>query len=1161
MQLNLGLSTYSLRFISIISNYLKSQQFHPRMNFKKFGHTKFRLSNTLLLPFILQIVATSGLIGYLSFRGGQQAVNEVAGQLRNELTNRIEEKLASYAEIPHAINRLNASAVVQGDIDILNGSGDYQFWQQMQIYPDISYIYCGHENGTFMGVARYMERNQLKLRFQLVNPSTKFIRKSIELDAQGNHTGKAGIIFTKPYDPRLRPWYKAAKAAKSPVWSEIYLDFSILLPTVTASIPIYSKVDNSFIGSCGVDFFLPQELSKFLQTLKIGKNGTAFIIERSGQLVATSTKEPMIRGSGENTKRLFARNSENFAIQKTASYLESYFVDLKQIQSTQQLEFSLNGERQYVQVAPFQNRNLDWLIVLTIPESDFMAQINTSRQNVLWLSLGALGLAIAIGIFTARLITQPVLRLTQASKELAEGQLDKQIDTADVIEIEEIETLEQSFNSMATQLKNFFTTLEDQKDKLAYQNDELQRLDQLKDEFLANTSHELRTPLNGIIGIAESLLDGATGELSESTRTNLQLIVSSGRRLSNLINDILDFSKLRHQNLELQLSHIDLRSITQIVLTLSQPLASQKNLQIINAISPDIPNAEADENRLQQILYNLIGNAIKFTPSGTVEVSAQVINSEAGELLAITISDTGIGITEDKLDRIFQSFEQAEGSTAREYGGTGLGLAVTKQLVELHRGEISVKSKAGVGSQFTFTLPIALEQAKVLEPIAFLHGNLNSEVMALASLPKEAHFTAGNSGNRQFKILIVDDEPINRQVLINNLSLYNYALTEASNGEDALAIMENGFIPDLILLDLMMPRMTGYEVCQKIRERFPANELPVVILTAKNQVENIIEGFVSGANDYLTKPIQKQEMLARMKTHLNLAKMTLAYGRFVPHDFLNFLGKESIIDVEIGNQIQQEMTVMFADIRSFTTLSEAMSPQENFNFINDYLSRVSPVIREHKGFIDKYIGDAIMALFPQSANEAVNAAISMQQKVTFYNQERQQKGFVPISIGIGLHTGNLMLGTIGEPARMETTVISDAVNLASRLEGLTKLYDAEILISEYTLAQLKESQDYNFRFLDRVRVKGKNDAVSIYELFSETQCISTQLKIQTKHIFESAIMSYHQQDLVIAQSAFEEVLAINPEDRAAILYVKRCQQYKQLGTLQEWDGVTDLDFK
>ncbi|MDF0556352.1 ATP-binding protein, partial [Kamptonema sp. UHCC 0994] len=698
--------------------------------------------------------------------------------------------------------------------------------------------------------------------------------------------------------------------------------------------------------------------------------------------------------------------------------------------------------------------------------------------------------------------------------------------------------------SMASQLKASFSTLEAQKETLADQNQELHHLDQLKDEFLANTSHEVRTPLNGIIGIAESLIDGATGELPSTTQSNLQLIVSSGRRLASLINDILDFSKLKHNNLELRLASVDLRAITNIILTLSQPLAQQKNLQLINAIPEDLPNAEADENRLQQILHNLIGNAIKFTPSGTVEVSAQVISPNQEDILAVTISDTGIGIAEDKFERVFQSFEQAEGSTAREYGGTGLGLAVTKQLVELHGGKITIQSQIGVGSQFTFTLPIAQETVKLVPPITGFHNNFSSELMTLAPIQKAINIA---TDNQQFKILIVDDEPINRQVLINILSLYNYILTEASNGEEALATIEKGFIPDLILLDLMMPRMTGYEVCQKIRERFPAHELPIVMLTAKNQTENIVDGFTSGANDYLAKPIQKQEMLARMKTHLNLAKLTLAYGRFVPRDFLNFLGKESIIDVQIGNQIQQEMTIMFSDIRDFTTLSEAMTPQETFNFINSYLSRVSPVIREHKGFIDKYIGDAIMALFPQSADEAVKAAISMQQKVVTFNEERQQQGQVPIAIGIGLHTGKLMLGTIGESERMETTVIADAVNLASRLEGLTKVYGAGILISHNTLCCLDYTQEQCFRFLDRVMVKGKKLAVAVFEVYDGDAPEQKRLKHQTQARFEVAVFLYYQQQFQEAKHIFQEVLQINPRDKATMVYIKRCEKYQQYG--------------
>ncbi|HBB35494.1 MAG TPA: guanylate cyclase, partial [Cyanobacteria bacterium UBA9273] len=675
---------------------------------------------------------------------------------------------------------------------------------------------------------------------------------------------------------------------------------------------------------------------------------------------------------------------------------------------------------------------------------------------------------------------------------------------------------------------------------------------------------ELRTPLNGIIGLAESLLDGATGELSSPTQANLKLIVSSGRRLASLVNDILDFAKLRHKNVELQVKPVDLRSVTQLVLTLSQPLAKQKNLRLLNSIPEDLPSAAADENRLQQVLYNLVGNAIKFTPAGTVEVSARLMVSDPeastsnNQQIAITVADTGIGIPEEQFERIFQSFEQVEGSSAREYGGTGLGLAVTKKLVELHGGKISVKSKPGEGSQFTFTLPRSQGQVESLNKISIIPDSITAELASIMTVQKSA---SNGANTKHCKVLIVDDEPVNRQVLINNLSLYNYEIIEASNGQEALNALENKPIPDLILLDVMMPHMTGYEVCQKIRDRFPAHELPIVMLTAKNQVQDIVEGFESGANDYLSKPIHKGEMLARIKTHLNLAKLTLAYGRFVPHHFLNFLNRESILDVQLGDQVLKEMSVMFSDIRDFTSLSEAMTPKESFNFINSYLSRVGPVIRQHQGFIDKYIGDAIMALFPDSAQDALQAALAMQKEVALYNQNLQKQNRIPISIGIGLHTGNLMLGTIGESERMETTAIADAVNLASRLEGLTKLYGAGILISIHTLIRVEDIQNYSFRFLDRVRVKGKSKPIAVYEVYDEDLGLTNQLKTQTKTIFEPAVMAYNRQEFAVAQPMFEEILGINPDDRAALLYVKRCQHYQQYGVPEGWEGVTDLDFK
>jgi two-component system sensor histidine kinase ChiS len=202
-----------------------------------------------------------------------------------------------------------------------------------------------------------------------------------------------------------------------------------------------------------------------------------------------------------------------------------------------------------------------------------------------------------------------------------------------------------------------------------------------------------------------------------------------------------------------------------------------------------------------------------------------------------------------------------------------------------------------------------------------------------------------------------------------------------------------------------------------------------------------------------------------------------------------------------------------------------------------------------------------MALFPESPNDAVQAAIAMQKQVAIYNEERQQQGQVPIAIGIGLHTGNLMLGTIGEAERMETTVIADAVNLASRLEGLTKLYGAGILISHNTLCCLDYTQEQCFRFLDRVMVKGKKLAVAVFEVYDGDAPEQKRLKIQTQARFEVAVFLYYQQQFQEAQLIFQEVLHINPQDKATIIYIKRCEHYQQYGIPEAWEGIEALTEK
>lgn len=283
----------------------------------------------------------------------------------------------------------------------------------------------------------------------------------------------------------------------------------------------------------------------------------------------------------------------------------------------------------------------------------------------------------------------------------------------------------------------------------------------------------------------------------------------------------------------------------------------------------------------------------------------------------------------------------------------------------------------------------------------------------------------------------------------------------------------------------------------------------------------------------------------------NLALTNESYSRFVPVEFLKFLDKESIMDIQLGDQMQKEMTVLFSDIRSFTDLSERMTPRENFNFLNSYLKRMNPHIQKNRGFIDKYIGDSIMALFPSSAEDAVNAAVDMLKEIRIYNQHRLKVGYDPIKVGFGIHIGNLMLGIIGADERMEGTVIADSVNLASRIEGLTKVYDSPILISEEILGKMINPSLYNYRYIDKVRVKGKQHPITVYEVYDGQPDFMIELKNSTRPFFEEGIARYQEQKFDLSAASFTKVLEINPNDTAAQIYLKRSRYYKENGILNE----------
>jgi two-component system, sensor histidine kinase ChiS len=421
-----------------------------------------------------------------------------------------------------------------------------------------------------------------------------------------------------------------------------------------------------------------------------------------------------------------------------------------------------------------------------------------------------------------------------------------------------------------------FDNIEVLSGELERKNLQLENINRLKDEFLANTSHELRTPLNGIIGMAESLIDGAAGKLPEKINSSLGMIISSGRRLSNLINDLLDFSKLKNKDITLKLKAVDIKTLTDVAIDLTDHLKENKKIDVINSIPADIPLITADEDRMQQILINLIGNAIKFTESGKVEVSAQVLVGENPDysLLEVSVTDTGIGIPEEKIPMIFQPFEQADGSISRNFGGTGIGLSITKDLLRLHAGYIEVESEPGKGSSFIFRIPLrrppeqAFPEAASVSPDNKIAGT--KRYRPDMTVPESGEPFRQHAALPGPVILVVDDDPVNLQVLENQLSVRNYTVVKSTSGADALDKINTGLNPDLVLLDVMMPKMSGLEVARILREQYSIFDLPIMMLTAKSRASDMAAGLEAGANDYLSKPFDKTELLARVKTLIRL---------------------------------------------------------------------------------------------------------------------------------------------------------------------------------------------------------------------------------------------------------------------------------------------------
>jgi class 3 adenylate cyclase len=302
-------------------------------------------------------------------------------------------------------------------------------------------------------------------------------------------------------------------------------------------------------------------------------------------------------------------------------------------------------------------------------------------------------------------------------------------------------------------------------------------------------------------------------------------------------------------------------------------------------------------------------------------------------------------------------------------------------------------------------------------------------------------------------------------------------------------------------------------------------------------------------------------ILSALHNITHLKEMNEASNRFVPQDYLGFLEKESIINIALGDHVTGEMTVMFSDLRNFTTVSESMTPQENFAFINSYLGRVSPVVRQHNGFIIKYLGDGIHAIFPHTADDGVRAGIEKLEQVNVYNEYRRSKDRLPIAIGIGVNTGYMMVGIVGEQDRMQGDAFADAVNLTARLEGLTKFYGVTFVISRATYERLANPDRYDIRYLDKVQVKGRTGALDLYEVYDADERQMRALKQETQAEYEEALELYYNREFDAAQAKLFGVMQRNPRDKVAWHHLVNATRLADNGAPEGWTGVTVMTKK
>ncbi len=479
----------------------------------------------------------------------------------------------------------------------------------------------------------------------------------------------------------------------------------------------------------------------------------------------------------------------------------------------------------------------------------------TARITIVIFVLSA-AVAAAIAFRLSTYVVRRLRLLEQGAARIGRGDFDQDIP---IQSNDELGQLARAFNEMRSHLLSARTQLTRANDELERRHGELrlardaaETANRAKSGFLAHMSHELRTPMNAIIGYSEMLMEEAADRGQGGFIPDLQKINAAGHHLLALINDILDLSKIEAGKVDLYPETFDVAAMIRDVATTIQPLVTKNSNSLEVLCAPDVGTMRADLAKVRQSLLNLLSNAGKFTSSGTITLEA----AREDGWLTFRVKDSGIGMTPDQLSRVFESFTQADPSIASRYGGTGLGLTITRRFCEMMGGSIDVESEAGKGTSFTIRLPAEAAEGKAAAPIpADRTGAVEGK--AAAPVPAAAPATA----------LVIDDDPVVRDLMTNFLGKEGYRVVAASSGEEGLRLARE-LHPNAITLDVIMPGLNGWSVLSALKSDPDLAETPVILLTI---TDNKSMGYALGASEYLTKPIERDRLLAVLKKYRRLA--------------------------------------------------------------------------------------------------------------------------------------------------------------------------------------------------------------------------------------------------------------------------------------------------